>query len=114
MINVPTAKETNCMETKKAFLTTPAGKLWKAKKDFVKNLEQARMMRALKYWKFIAEGKRGDKRKIFALINDMKMTNYFCHPNDYVTIETKDTVDAINSKCIKKKQSKLKFAKETN
>ena len=51
MINEPTAKETNCMETKKAFLAIPAGKLWKAKKEFVKNLEQARMMRALKYWK---------------------------------------------------------------
>ena len=85
-----------------------------SKKDFVKNLEQARMMRALKYWKFIAEGKRGDKRKIFALINDMKMTNYFRHPNDFVTIQTTDTVDATASKCIKKKQSKLKFAKETN
>ena len=70
-------------ETKRHFLLTKQGKMWKAKQEFVINFEHAKVTRAIKYWEYVASGKRGNKYKIFKIINDISMKNYFLHPKDY-------------------------------
>ena len=55
----------------------------KAKQEFVINFERAKVTRAIKYWEYVASGKRGNKYKIFKIINDISMKNYFLHPKDY-------------------------------
>ena len=70
-------------EAKRRFLLTKEGKIWQAKQEFVSNFEHAKLTRAIKYWEYVASGKRGNKNKIFKIINDISMKNYFLDPTDY-------------------------------